>query len=204
MLQPTKFSGLGVLDKDIFAYIKKFASSTFHTGIGFIEEVKDDGTVIVLLSYSDSKAVTRVRCEYLVQSSAQIEVSSPPKVDDIVLVISMQHKQESIFTESKVVEVPRKTGYTLLSCVCIPIGVVKNSAMTKVHAEDGIFTIDSETIVFNGGSTDKKAARNGDKVKVIIPAGTFLVSADKGVKNPLPVEVEGTIIEGSSSVLIGD
>ena len=204
MLQPTKFSGLGVLDKDIFAYIKKFASSTFHTGIGFIEEVKDDGTVIVLLSYSDSKAVTRVRCEYLVQSSAQIEVSSPPKVDDIVLVISMQHKQESIFTESKVVEVPRKTGYTLLSCVCIPIGVVKNSAMTKVHAEDGIFTIDSETIVFNGGSTDKKAARNGDKVKVIVPANTFLVSADKGVKNPLPVEVEGTIIEGSSSVLIGD
>ena len=42
--------------------------------------------------------------------------------------------------------------------------------------------------------------QQGTGIKVIVP----VFGADKGVKNPLPVEVEGTIIEGSSSVLIGD
>ena len=57
-------------------------------------------------------------------------------------------------------------------------------------------------ITLQGG--DKGAARVGDKVKVTIPANTFLVSADAGVKNPAPVEVEGTVQEGSGTVLIGD
>lgn len=200
----TKFSGINIADKDIFTYIRGFCNSMFHTGMGYIEEVMDDGTVKVIMSYKDSTAITRVRCEYLVPSSAEIEISAPPQKDDIVFVISMQHKQDSLFTEAKAVEVRNKTGYNYLSCVCIPFGVVKDAAKTKIKADDGILTVDSETIVFNGGSTDKKAARNGDKVKVIVPANTFLVSADKGVKNSLPVEVEGTIVEGSGTVFVGD
>lgn len=48
----------------------------------------------------------------------------------------------------------------------------------------------------------KEAARNGDAVKVTIPSGTFLTSADNGTLNPDPVEVDGTIEEGSGLVKI--
>lgn len=207
----TKFSGLNVLDKDIFTYIRNFCNSMFHTGMGYIEEVMEDGTVKVIMSYKDSPAITRVRCEYLVPSSAEIEISAPPQKDDIVFVISMQHKQDSLFTEAKAVEVPFKTGYNYLSCVCIPFGIVKDAAKTKIKATDGTLDITSEKIVLNEGESDKKAARNGDKVRVSIPAGTVIISVSGGsgspavgTPNPVDIIVEGTVVEGSESVFIGD
>lgn len=47
------------------------------------------------------------------------------------------------------------------------------------------------------------AAREGDSVRVTIPAGSFLVSADNGVANAAPVEVDGEITSGSEKVGIG-
>lgn len=53
-------------------------------------------------------------------------------------------------------------------------------------------------------SNGEKAARKGDRVKVSIPAGSFLIAASGGVLNPAPVDVEGTIQDGSGTVYIGD
>jgi hypothetical protein len=207
----TKFSGINVADKDIFTYIRGFCNSMFHTGMGYIEEVMDDGTVKVIMSYKDSTAITRVRCEYLVPSSAEIEISAPPQKDDIVFVISMQHKQDSLFTEAKAVEVRNKTGYNYLSCVCIPFGVVKDAAKTKIKADDGTLDVISDKIILNEGSDEKNAARNGDKVQVSIPAGTVIIAVSGGsgspavgTPNPVDIIVEGTIVEGSGTVFVGD
>ena len=59
---------------------------------------------------------------------------------------------------------------------------------------------------FNDGSIE--AARNGDAVRVTIPTGTFIVSVSGGsgspavgVLNPAPVDVDGTIQEGTNEVL---
>jgi len=57
----------------------------------------------------------------------------------------------------------------------------------------------------------KKAARIEDKVKVIIPANTFIVTVAggsgapaTGTPNAVDMEFEGEIIEGSQKVFIGD
>ena len=59
---------------------------------------------------------------------------------------------------------------------------------------------------FNDGSIE--AARNGDAVQVTIPALTFIVSVSGGsgspavgVLNPDPIDVDGTIQEGTNEVL---
>jgi hypothetical protein len=70
---------------------------------------------------------------------------------------------------------------------------------------DGTIFFDGEKIALNGGG--KKSARKGDKVKVIIPAGTFISSVTgqaTGIPNSAPVELEGEITEGSKSVEVGD
>jgi hypothetical protein len=69
-------------------------------------------------------------------------------------------------------------------------GAIKSKLYLKA---DGTFS-------FNDGTIE--AARNGDKVSVTIPAGTFLVAAQAGVPNPSPIIVEGTILEGTSEVLL--
>jgi hypothetical protein len=49
-----------------------------------------------------------------------------------------------------------------------------------------------------------KAAREGDSVRVTIPAGSFLVAATLGgTLNPMPVDVDGEITSGSDKVRIG-
>ena len=66
---------------------------------------------------------------------------------------------------------------------------------------DKPLVMDAEKIVMQGGGA--AAARKGDQVKITIPAGTFLVSADAGVPNPAPMDFTGTIEAGSGTVEIG-
>lgn len=47
-------------------------------------------------------------------------------------------------------------------------------------------------------SAGSPIARTGDTVQVTIPAQSFLVAANAGVLNPLPVTVDGEITGGSS------
>lgn len=70
-------------------------------------------------------------------------------------------------------------------------GDIKIKANEKIHLNE------------NG----KNAARKDDTVKVKIPAGTFIVSVSgsaTGTPNPIDLEFEGKVTEGSESVLIGD
>jgi hypothetical protein len=75
-----------------------------------------------------------------------------------------------------------------------------------VNASGAYGLDDAGKHTFNGGSIE--AARNGDKVTVTIPANTFVVEVTGGsgapavgVKNPLPIDVDGTIKEGTNEVL---
>lgn len=55
-----------------------------------------------------------------------------------------------------------------------------------------------------GADATKAAAREGDAVSVVVPAGTFLTAATGGVLNPTPVTLDGQIDEGSDTVKVSD
>lgn len=188
--------------RDMFTTIRSFINNTMQTGVGFIEEVLEDGTVIVDASFSDDHTVARMKCEYLSISSNEIEHSMKPTKNDIVLVLAMQHKDPAMFHTPETVVVEDKTGYTYMSCVCVPLGTIKNGAKISVNADDGKYSVTATKIFLNGDS--KGAAREGDEVEVTIPAGSFLTKADKGVLNATPVKVQGVITSSSKNVMIGD
>jgi len=87
-----------------------------------------------------------------------------------------------------------EAGETLLYCID-DTGAVLSSCLLN---ESGEFVV-------NDGTRD--AARKDDAVRVTIPAGTFIVSVSGGsgspavgVLNPNPIDVDGTIIEGTNKV----
>jgi hypothetical protein len=58
--------------------------------------------------------------------------------------------------------------------------------------------------LFLGSDSDPAgAARNGDPVRVTIPALSVLIAASGGVLNPTPITLDGTITAGSDIVRIG-
>ncbi len=67
-----------------------------------------------------------------------------------------------------------------------------------------VIEIDATTLKLNGGGAG--AARNGDSCKTFIPAGTVVIAVSgsaTGVLNPAPIECDGNITQGSSSVEVG-
>jgi hypothetical protein len=71
------------------------------------------------------------------------------------------------------------------------------NATTEATLTTPQFTVDGKTDL--GSAATLGIARKTDAVEVTIPAGTFLVSADAGVLNPLPVVVTGTITAASTN-----
>jgi len=100
---------------------------------------------------------------------------------------------------------------------CVVVGVFNETMGAKpgekiffARDEDG--NIKSTIKMLNDGKillneNGKEAARNGDTVKIKIPANTFIVDVTgqaAGVPNPVDMEFEGKITSGSNSVSIGD
>jgi phage protein D len=82
--------------------------------------------------------------------------------------------------------------------------VIESSIMGTRIAVNGAGNITIETagtVSINKGV--QGAARQGDKVNVTIPPGTFLVAATAGVLNPTLMTVEGVITSASQTVRIG-
>lgn len=121
-------------------------------------------------------------------------VSNPPNETKSV-VMSIGNLDVSLGSINYKIPLPENQGETMLYSTDD-----EGNIKSKVYLDkDGVFT-------FNDG--DKEAARNGDKVTVTIPAGTFIVSVSGGsgapavgVLNPTPIDVDGTIKEGTSEVL---
>ena len=87
------------------------------------------------------------------------------------------------------------------------IKLLQDGVIEMFSPSDMKFDSDSKILLQGGG---KAAARKGDKVKVTIPAGSFITTVSGGagapavgVANMSPVTVEGTIEEGSDSVEVG-
>lgn len=79
------------------------------------------------------------------------------------------------------------------------------AAGMMVGAEAGKQIVISATGVFIGSSmATKGVARQGDSVQVTIPINSFLVAAQAGVMNSVPVAVSGTITSASTSVKADD
>lgn len=86
-------------------------------------------------------------------------------------------------------------------------------AIVGINPATNTLSLDGSVVRLLGASgegSEEFAARVGDDVRVTIPAGTFVVEVTGGagapavgVKNPLPIDVDGTIISGSGEVKIG-
>lgn len=198
-----------IIQTNILSVMQSLIHETFITGFGRIEEVISDDTVLVELSYALNFSPMIFECAYMSDTSDAVKVTRKAKVGDPVLVLALQHKGKNTFTAREPIAVSSLTGYTIISAIAIPLGVSTEESRTRISLGDKtIFDsdvdleIDAPKITLQGGVNG--ASRIGDKVTVTIPAGTFLVSADQGVLNPTNVTVEGTIVEGSDTVLIGD
>ena len=91
-------------------------------------------------------------------------------------------------------------------------GVVELAAANCVSATTNGHHLDLHTgpngkVRINVPTAEQRAARKGDAVRVEIPVGRVVVAIGPGgaaVMNATPIECEGTITNGSRSVLIGD
>ena len=93
--------------------------------------------------YSTTSSQAEITCKYLTPSAASFEEVITPAVGDKVLFIALEHKSDSMFTAQESIEIDRNNGYTLLSCVAIPVGTIKNAAKTTVTATHDLFKIES-------------------------------------------------------------
>ena len=129
------------------------------------------------------------------QVFGQAGLITNPSKNNVGLRINKGSLDIIIGTMNYTIPLPANQGETLLYSTDED-GAIKG----KCYIDDqGVFT-------FNDGT--KEAARNGDKVTVTIPTGTFIVSVSGGsgspavgVLNPSPIDVDGTIKEGTSEVL---
>lgn len=121
---------------------------------------------------------------------------SPPLKDDRIILVKVDG-----------------TGrYSAVGVLCVSQGAKPGEKILYSRDNDGgvqavLKMLGDGKINMNDAGNDKKAARNGDKVKVAIPAGTVIVSVTgdaTGHPNPADIICEGTIVEGSESVFIGD
>jgi|LGOV01.1.fsa_nt_gb hypothetical protein len=121
---------------------------------------------------------------------------SPPLPKDKTFIVTKDESGTYVILGNLMISQGAKAGEKILYSRDSQ-GKIKSKLYLK---GDGTFT-------FNDGAIE--AARNGDKVLVTIPAGTYIESVSGGsgspavgVPNALPLDVEGTIQEGTSEVLL--
>jgi hypothetical protein len=140
---------LDLLNSDIYTNIKAFINGTVITGYGIVETVLE-GRVNVLSVFSKAGGVTRLSCKYLGLSSSALSVSVVPAAGDLVLLISLPHKVDAMFTAEEPIEITEESGYNVLNCVAIPLGAFKADATTKVEVTDSLAKITAPAIEING------------------------------------------------------
>jgi hypothetical protein len=205
---------------DLHSNIKSRIDATPIHDYGIIETVFQDGYVGVLSIQKLNGGVCRIECKYLTVASAALSVDIVPEVGDPVMIISMQHRQEEMFSATEPIEVLQRSGYTKLSCVAVPLGVFREDSRTKiVFGEDAVsvesegpVTVEAESVTINGAG--KGASRVGDATQVTSVTDsafwTWLQSASAALQSLAGVPVftgsaiTGQITEGSETVEIGD
>ena len=205
---------------DIYTNIKSMIDGTPLHDYGIIDEVFEDGYVGVVSVQKRYGGICRLECKYLTTASAALSVEVLPEVGNLVILVSLQHRQDSIFSAVEPIEVSERTGYTRLSCVAIPVGVFKEDSRTKIRfgadsvsfETDGPLAVTAESVSING--TGKGAARVGDAVQITSESDgafwTWLSAASTALQSlaAVPVfagtSITGEITEGSETVEIGD
>ena len=167
--------------------ITTMINNTLIHDYGIIVQDLGDGDVEVLSVHKQKGAVTRMQCKYLSASSSLYSSSIKPMPGDLVLVLTLQHKEDEYFTAESPVEITRKTGYTIFNCLAVPLGIFKedasvrsiitdesitlesaipaivNASTADINVEED-FTLDASSVKINEGSMG--AARKGDAVSV--------------------------------------
>ena len=127
---------------NIFTLIRDAINAKMLIALGIIEKVMDDTNVIVSPLARDNPSVMPIHCSYVDRKSAVLQVSGTPCVGDIVLILSLNHYEDGMFDAKESLYRKSRNGYSLMTCIAIPIGTKADDAIFSVSVteEDAVAT----------------------------------------------------------------
>lgn len=178
--------------------------------IGKLEKINDNQTCEIAIQVKRripnekiAEYPLLVDCPYFVLSGGKSYIDMPIQVGDSCLILFNDRNIDTWWDTENITEPPDKRKHSLSDGFAL-VGIRSN---TNALVKDGDFL---RIIGKSGPGSEKEAARLDDEVRVTIPANTFVVQVTGGsgapavgVLNPLPIDVDGTIISASGEVKIG-
>lgn len=131
---------------------------------GRVYEVIDEKTILVIKMTKFTEQNAILGCRYLGLSTSAIKVNILPKKGDPVIVLSLQHLSDTLFSAEEPEKVSRYNGYGYMSCVAIPfcigeeeakVSITVNEEKVSIDAPEVDITINGKSVGVNG--TDKHA-----------------------------------------------
>jgi hypothetical protein len=196
---------------DVLAELKNSIFANLNcVQIGKIEKVNDNQTVEILIQVKRRVSGTETRdypllvdCPYFVLSGGGSYIDMPIAKGDYCLILFNDRNIDNWWSTENVKEPSDRRKHNLSDGIAL-VGI---NPASKAFTQDGTWL---RVLGTSGPGSEAEAARLGDEVRVTIPAGTFIVSVSGGsgspavgVSNPLPIDVDGTIISASGEVKIG-
>ena len=215
MEKTSTFNSFDLLNEGPEPRITLAIQQRLFSSYAFIEEVLDDGLVLLKGAIEPQGEPDLYIAKYLQNSSQELSVRREPTVGDKVLVIGLDHMALQMFSEEDPLLVYAKSGYNRQSAIALPVGLYNEEAKIKIVLEEGNAEIelekdlelDAENINLNSGS--KGAARDGDEIT--LDQGLIdwlnqcaLAGPSTQGPGPYPGTFTGKITSGSDSVKIGD
>ena len=146
---------------------------------------------------------------------AGFEIDYPDPVQGDEVAIMCADRSIQTFIKEAGVGIPQTVSiHSLNNAWVIPVSFSNIKRKRKGDADKFTLTKDNQKIEFTASGTiindgTAKTARDGDSVTVTIPANTFIVSVSGGsgapavgVLNPAPIDVDGTITNGTDVLLL--
>lgn len=166
--------GFTANNSDMYTNIRSILNKTLLHDYGIIYEVFDDGYVAAYSVQKRGGTLKRLECRYLTPRSKSVSVENKPEVGDLVLILTLQHRDDEIFDLEEPIEVSNPRGYSEMNCVCIPLGSFNDEAetVTKARFNDEGCSVETEGKLLAKAKEDmtleseEKVIVNGDTVEI--------------------------------------
>lgn len=126
-------------------FLRSALTGTGFAFLGKIKEVIDRKHVVVTKKATLTNQEQVFGCRVFNLTSSLVELDVMPSEGDEVLVVSLQHLSDAVVDGDEPVVADRYNGYTLQSCVAIPIGSSRGKAQVIIKVDDGKVSIDTDS-----------------------------------------------------------
>ena len=151
-------------NSNMFTLIAEAINGKMLLALGIVLEVLEGNEVVVEPLAKGSEAYLPVQCTYVGRRSAVLQVQSVPTVGDIVLVLSLQHYEDGMFNASKALYRPFLNGYSLLTCLAIPVGTPDDTSVFSVVADAETLTASAKKPVSVSVEGDHSESATGKRL----------------------------------------